>query len=441
MKIRTSVRDMRRSLRSARGFLRAPARLFATVRVFALVAAVAALIAFAACSDDNEITRAVDTDARDDGPATLAKNIENNNTFAVKLYAKLKGSDDNIIVSPHSIATCFGMAYAGARGNTEREIADVLCFNYPPAGFHSVLEQLNDELTSRADVDLRIANACWGRDGLPCMQAYLDTLSGCYGAPMEYLDFAGDPEGARAIVNEWVENNTAGFIKDLFPPYSFDANTYLVLANTVYFIADWLHQFDPIYTHPGSFTRLDGSQVAASYMQGEASMPYFEGDGFQAMAMPYKGEQVSMVLIMPDAGGFGEFENAFSAAGLDTIVDRLSAKVGITFTIPKFGFFSGYDLVQTLQEMGMVDAFAPGAADFSGMDGTADGVPWIDLVVHKAYITIDEYGTMAFAGTGMSLTLGVHPSFVATRPFIFIILDNPTGTVLFMGRVLDPSAA
>ena len=174
-------------------------------------------------------------------------------------------------------------------------------------------------------------------------------------------------------------------------------------------------------------------------MRGETTMPYFGGDGFKAMAMPYKGEQVSMVLILPDEGLYGDFEDALSAAGLDTIVDNLSGTY-VTFKIPKFGFYSDFDLNETLQNMGIVDAFTGGAADFSGMDGTDDGVPWIDLVVHKAYIMIDEYGTMAFAGTGMEMTIGVHPSFEAVRPFIFIIMDNPTGTILFMGRVLDPSA-
>jgi serpin B len=396
----------------------------------------AALIILAACGED-EITNIDNGDG--DGPATLTSRIERNNEFALKLYGELKASDDNLIISPHSIVTCFGMAYAGARGNTEKEIADVLCFNYPQGGFHTVLEALNDELNSRPDVDLRIANGCWGRDGLTYVQAYLDTLSECYGAAIEYLDFVGDPEGSRQTINQWVKDNTAGYIDDLLPPNSIDDFTYLVLANTVYFMAEWLHQFKPENTYAGYFTRLDGSQVSVQYMQGEETMPYCAGDGFEAMAMPYKGEQVSMVLILPEEGRYEDFENALSTAGLDTIVDNLSGTY-VVFTIPKFGFYSNFDLNSTLQNMGIVDAFVGGAADFSGMDGTHDGVPFIDLVVHKAYIMIDEYGTMAFAGTGMEMSLGMHPSFDAVRPFIFVIIDNPTGTILFMGRVLDPSA-
>jgi serpin B len=389
----------------------------------------------AACADDEVVN--VD-DNGGDGPATLANRIERNNEFALKLYRELKGSGDNLIVSPHSIVTCFGMAYAGARGTTEREIADVLCFNYPQGGFHTVLEELNDELNSRPDVDLRIANGCWGRHGLPYEQAYLDTLSECYGAAIDYLDFLGDPEGSRQTINQWVKDHTAGYIDELLPYGCIDDLTYLVLANSVYFMAEWLHQFKPDYTHSGYFTRLDDSQVSVPLMRGECSMPYCVGDGFKAMAMPYKGEQVSMILILPDEGEYPAFENAFSAAGLDTIIDNLVGTY-VVFTIPKFGFYSGFDLNETLQDMGLVGAFQQGA-DFSGMDGTRDGIPWIDLVVHKAYIMIDEYGTMAFAGTGMEMTLGVHPEFLAVRPFIFVIMDNPTGTILFMGRILDPSA-
>ena len=406
-----------------------------TRNIMPILCVLAVLFFHAACTED-EIASVEDNGG--DGPATMLTRIERNNEFAFKLFNELKESDDNLIVSPHSISTCFGMAYAGARGDTEKEIADVLCFNYPQGGFHTVLSALNDELNSRPDVDLRIANGSWGRDGLLYLQAYLDTLSECYGAAIEYLDFVSEPEVSRQIINQWVEDNTDGLITELLPPDCIDSNTYLVLANTVYFMAEWLHQFDPAYTYASSFTQLDHSTVTVDFMRGETTLPYFEGNGFKAMAMPYKGEQISMLLLLPDEGSYSSFENTLTAASLDTIASNLNDTY-VTMTIPKFGFYSDFDLVETLQDMGIVDAFTPGAADFSGMDGTHDGVPWIDLVAHKAYITIDEYGTIASAGTGMVMTLGVHPSFNAVRPFIFVIRDNPTGTILFMGRVLDPT--
>lgn len=407
------------------------------VKAFRILLVCLIVIAFFGCSEDD--VTSVTGQGQDDGPATLTNRISRTNDFAFRLYGELKSSDENLIISPHSIVTCFGMAYAGARGNTEREIADVLCFNYPQSGFHTVLKQLNDILTNRQEVDLRIANGCWGREGLIYLAAYLDTLSVSYGAAIEYLDFVHAPEGSRQIINQWVEDHTAGYIDELLPPDSIDELTYLVLANTVYFIADWLNQFDPDYTWQRPFTLLGGSEVAVQAMTGEATMPYFEGDGYRAMEMPYKGELVSMVLILPDEGKYRDFEDNFNTTALDTIVANLEDR-HIVFQIPKFGFYSDFDLSETLQDMGLVTSFNPGA-DFSGMDGVNDGVPWIDWVVHKAYIMIDEYGTLAFAGTGMGLTLGMHDEFRALRPFIFVIRDIPTGTILFMGRVLDPSAS
>ncbi len=395
------------------------------------------VFAIVSCSDD-EVTN-VDGNQQEVVPATLEKRIEHNNEFAFDLYMQLKDSSGNMIVCPHSIVTCFGMAYAGARGNTEKEIAEVLRFNYPPEGFHSVLKQLNDELKNRPMVDLRIANGSWGRLDMTYLQSYLDTLSASYGADIEYLNFAGEPEQSRLIINQWVELHTAGFITDLLPPNSINASTYLVLANTVYFLAEWLYQFDPTFTYDGTFTLLDGAEIQVPIMHGEQNMPYYVGDGYQAMEMPYKGEQLSMVLILPDAGQYESFEDTFTTAVLDTVLSRLQTQ-HITFSIPKFGFYSNFDLVANMQTMGITDAFIPGVADFSGMDGTVDGQPWINLIVHKAYIMIDEYGTLAAAGTGMVLSIGIHPHFGAVRPFIYIIRDIPTGTILFMGRVVDPKA-
>lgn len=403
-----------------------------------LVLVLAAGVISVACSDD-EIAAVHNPPEQLDGPATLENRVSRTNEFAFDLFSQIRTSEDNIVLSPHSIVTCFGMAYAGARGNTERQIADVLRFNYPQGGFHAVLKQLNDILESRSSVLLNIDNGVWGQNGMVYIDPYLDTLSACYDADMDYLDFAGAPEAARQVINQWVSQRTFGLIPELFPPGSFDASTYLVLANTVYFVAEWLHQFNAAYTWGGSFTRLDSSTVTVSYMNGEETMPYYEGNGYRAMEMPYKGEQASMVLILPDEDLYDAFESSFTETVLDSVVDHLVDE-HITFMIPKFGFHSGFDLDSTLQVLGVTDAFTPGVADFSGMDGTADGTPWIDQVVHKAYIMINEWGTMAFAGTGMEMTVGVHDSFQATRPFIFVIRDMPTGTILFMGRVLDPTA-
>jgi len=394
---------------------------------------IALVVALAGCGDDVNV---VPEGPGDESSATLELRVQRNNDFAFKLYGEINSSSHNLLISPHSIAMTFGMAYAGARGTTEREIADVLCFNYPQAGFHCVLKELNDLLSNRQGLDLRIANGCWGRHGEVYLQPFLDTLSVNYGADIEYLDFVNLPEESRETVNAWVEEQTEGLVKDLLPPDAINALTYLVLANAVYFKADWLSQFDPAYTRTGTFTLLDGSQAGVPLMHGEQTFPYYEGDGFRAVELPYQGEAISMIAVLPDEGRFREFEASFDVAVLNAIADRLEDTY-IKITLPKFSFFSEFDLIPSLEAMGMTEAFRSGA-DFSGMDGTKDGQPWISVVAHKAFISVDEYGTLAAAGTGMVLTKGMHDSFDAERPFIFAIRDIETGTILFLGRVTDP---
>jgi serpin B len=177
------------------------------------------------------------------------------------------------------------------------------------------------------------------------------------------------------------------------------------------------------------------------FMMGEAHIPYLDGDNYLAIEMPYEGEQTSMIFILPDSGCYATFEDTLTVRAFDFITSELrsSGDRCVILNIPQFGFFSRFNLSQSLQEMGITDAYIPGVADFSGMDGTDDGSPWLDFVLHKAYIMINEYGTLAFAGTAMGFTVGICELFQADRPFIFAVQDIPTGTILFIGRVLDPS--
>jgi serpin B len=284
-----------------------------------------------------------------------------------------------------------------------------------------------------------IANGCWGREGLVYIDSYLDTLSQNYDADIDFLDFVGQPEASRQAINQWVQEQTAGLIDELLPEGAIDPLTYLILANTVYFRAEWLKKFDTLCTWPGIFTRLDGSQVEVPFMGGvNEGARVYEGNDCLALDMLYEGQELSMLFILPDEGQYQAFEDRFNAAVLDTIIGNL-VTTDVELKIPKFGFFSDFDLKATLQALGITDAFEGGVADFSGMDGSDDGIPWLEFVVHQTYIEIDEYGTLAAAGTGMGFTIGFHGYFTAVRPFIFVIRDIPTGTILFMGRVLDPS--
>jgi serpin B len=373
---------------------------------------------------------------------SVAERVARTNELASRLYHQLAETEGNLLVSPPSIAVCAAMAYAGAQGSTKHQMTSALCFWHSQADFHATMKALNDTLLGRgADQGpdafrLSFANGCWGADYWPYSADYLNLLLVQYGAVMQMLDFAGHPDESLETINQWVADHTEGRVQNLLPPGSIDASTYLVLATTIWLRASWLHQFDPEYTSNREFTLLDGTSIQLPTMEGEEVFPYREFEGFRAVELPYVGDAVSMYLILPDAGQFATFEAGFDSRRLDDIVEGLVPR-GIWLGLPKFSFESAFDLVATLQSLGMVDAFGPGA-NFTGMDGVDDGVPWISEAVHKTFISVDEYGTEAAAGMGMCLTVGEHPVFRANRPFIFIIRDKPTGTILFLGRVLDP---
>ncbi|MCK4414789.1 MAG: serpin family protein [Candidatus Eisenbacteria sp.] len=375
-------------------------------------------------------------------PEAFAERVSATNELAFNLYHRLAGGDDNLMVSPHSIAVAFATVYAGARSTTEEEIAEALCFPCPQGGFHSAMQALNDSLTSRgrdqgADVfKLNIANSCWGDEDWHYEQAYLDTLARFYGAPMRLVDLAGQPEQARLAINQWMADQTEDRVPELIPPGALCGGSYLVLANAIYFRACWLKQFKTEYTHDEGFMLLDGTTIQVPTMTGMDEFDYCSGDGYRAVDLAYVGEQVSMLAVLPDSGQFAAFEAGFDEARLEEIQAQL-VPTDIFIQLPRFSFETPLDLKETLTAMGMTEAFGVGA-DFTGMDGTDDGMPWINGVWHRTFISVDEYGTEAAAGTGIEMYLSIMPYFSADRPFLFVICDRPTGTVLFMGRVLDP---
>lgn len=376
-------------------------------------------------------------------PEAFTQRVERTNDLAFKLYHELRGTEVNLLISPHSIAVCCAMAYAGAQGTTEQQMAEALCFPFPNAGLHAAMKALNDTLMARGGgagedaFQLNIANACWGASYWNYLSSYLNLLSLYYGSDMQMLDFAGHPEESLETINGWVAEQTNNRVQDLLPEGCIDQLTYLVLANVVYFKASWLHQFSPHTTHEHEFSLLDGAVVNVPVMYGEQSFNYAEGSGYRAVELPYVGDEVSMLAVLPDKEQFAAFEADLDGERIDAIISSL-APTWITITLPKFSFESAFDLIVTLKALGMTDAFDPGA-DFTGMDGVDDGQPWIDEVAHKTFIAVDEYGTEAAAGTGMELTVGIHDAFLADRPFLFVIRDKATGAILFLGRVLDPS--
>jgi serpin B len=377
--------------------------------------------------------------------------VRGNSEFAFDLYQHLRQEkgDGNLFYSPFSISLALAMTYAGARGETERQMTDTLHFRLPQERLHPALNGLDLELASRGEggagkdgegFRLNIVNATWGQEGYEFLPGFLDTLAENYGAGLRLLDFADDPEAARRAINDWVSEQTEGRIEDLLPQGVIDALTRLVLTNAIYFNAAWATPFESGSTADGAFHLLDGSEVTVPMMHQTESFGYAEGEGYQAVELPYDGQELSMVILLPEAGEFEPFERSLDAGRVNGILEDLAHRQ-VALSMPKFEFESEFGLAKTLVAMGMSDAFT-GAADFSGMTGTRE--LFISDVVHKAFVTVDEAGTEAAAATAVVMKLlavAEEPVEVAVdHPFIFLIRDIETGTILFVGRVTDPGA-
>jgi serpin B len=382
-----------------------------------------------------------------DSGALAAGNTE----FALDLYQQLRTEDDNLFFSPYSISVAIAMTYAGARGQTERQVADALRYTLPQDTLHPAFNALDLELASRGEgargrrgepFRLHITNALWGQTGYSFLPEFLDLLAENYGAGMRLLDFSTRPEPSRTEINGWVADQTEQRIKDLIPSGVITTATRLVLTNAIYFDAAWESTFKKKATHAGEFRLLDGDEVRADMMHQSHRFPYAAGEGYQAIELPYDGGELSMVVLLPAEGRFAEFEESLDAEELAAILGDL-APTQVRLTMPRFKYGSAFRLKDALSAMGMADAFVRGVADLSGMDGTRS--LFIQQVVHKALVRVDEEGTEAAAATAVAIALAAAPSqevveVVIDRPFIYLIRDLETGTILFLGRVLDPTA-
>jgi serpin B len=387
-------------------------------------------------------------------PAADAESLaRGNRAFALDFYQAVSAQDGNLFFSPYSLSVALAMTYAGARGATAEQMAETLHFTLPQERLHPAFNGLDLALASRGEgardkdkqaFQLNAANSLWGQVDYAFTPEFLDLLAQNYGAGLRLVDFANAPEPARQEINDWVEKQTEGRIEDLVPQGAIDSMTRLALANAIYFKADWLTPFSADDTRNQPFYMLDGGEVMVpmmSYGQNEpTSFPYAAGDGYQAVEIPYVGEAVSMLVIVPDSGRFAEFEAGLDANQMEAIQAALEIQ-SVNLRLPKFSFESEFALRGTLAAMGMPDAFDPGQADFSGMDGSR--ALFVDDVFHKAFVAVDEKGTEAAAATAVIMQLsalvreGIELN--VDRPFIFAIVDNPSGVVLFLGRVLDPT--
>ena len=390
------------------------------------------------------------------GPADLGELVRGNNAFAFDLYHALSGREGNLFYSPFSISQALAMTSAGARGETLRQMETTLHHRLPQSSLHPAFNGLDRTLASRGQAPggapnsdgeggqhfrLNIANAVWGQEGYHFLPDFLDVMAEHYGAGMMAVDFVGAPDESRVEINDWVDEETESKIKDLLPPGTIDESTRLVLTNAIYFNASWLWQFNSRDTEVRPFHLAGGGTVAVPMMTETTKdfYGYARGDGYQAVDLPYSWGEMSMTILLPDEGKLGEFEDSLDSEMLDRIIDEIEIDY-ITLTMPLFEFESEFSLGDALAEMGMPDAFGADA-DFSGMTRSRD--LWIAAVVHKAFVSVDEEGTEAAAATGVvMLTSGPSKDPIEVtvdRPFIFLIRDIGTGTVLFLGRVLNPA--
>jgi len=385
----------------------------------------------------------------DVSPSEQALLVEGNSAFAFELYQELKAKEGNLFYSPYSISLALAMTYAGARGETAQQMAATLQFMLEQKRLHPAFNWLDAELATRGEgaagkdgegFRLNIVNAIWGQKDYEFLPDFLDVLAENYGAGLRILDFITEAEKSRVAINDWVSGQTEGRIKDLIPQGAIDEWTRLVLTNAIYFNAAWEHTFDEDMTADGPFYLLDGGQVTVPMMKQTESFGYTKGEGYQAVELLYDGGELSMVILLPEAGNFEAFEAGLQAQQVSDIISGLQP-TEVALTMPRFEFDSEFSLKDTLADMGMPIAFSSGA-DFSGMTGNPE--LFISDVVHKAFVAVDEDGTEAAAATAVIMPTSAAPEpaveVTIDRPFVFLIRDIETGAILFVGRVLNPRA-
>ncbi len=378
--------------------------------------------------------RSIDIDA-DGRNATAA--IQSMNQFATDLYTAVASNESgNVVISPYSVTFTLGMIYAGARGETATEIADVLNAE-TGSGWQEGINAYDltlDARTTGSPTTWTSANKVWVRPGLPLVDDYLDVLTGVFGSPLAEADFLADADGERMIINQWIEQSTNDLIPELFPTGSLDPSTAMVLVNAVALDAPWEFPFDPAATRDEPFALADGSSINVATMHFDEFLPSAQSEAFQAVELPYGGGALSMIVIMPN--DLAEFEASLTTDSLNQVFDSITDG-GIHLSIPKWSARTHLTLNDTLAAMGMPLAFDAAGADFSGMvDG---GGIWLDLVEHEAFIEVDEAGTRAAAATGGAMADSHGPTIEIDQPYLYVIRDRGAGTILFIGRVTDPS--
>ena len=366
--------------------------------------------------------------------------VKGNTEFALDLYTRLGNHEGNLFLSPYSVSTALAMTYAGARGETARQMADVLCFSTAPEQLHSTfaaLLALDHASGSQAGCQLRMANALWGQTGYGFLEGFLALTRERYGAALRQVDFASATEEARQIINTWVEDRTDHQIKEMLHRDNLSPATVLVLTNAIHFKGNWASRFHREHTQDGSFWMNRLEKVVVPMMHQMRKFGYATDGELSLLELPYVGEDLSMVVLLPkEVDGLARLEQSLTAENLERWLAQLHLQP-VRVALPRFALDARFDLARTLEEMGMTDAFNGARADFSGMTGRRE--LWIDEVIHQARVEVNEEGTEAAAATAVVMRKGPPiADFVTDHPFLFLIRHRPTGSILFLGRVLNP---
>lgn len=419
-----------------------PKRLLLAVTLFLLIASGASGAGALARTHAPSRASAPPANSKGSSPKGIAAVVGANNRFAFDLYSKLRSSEsENIFYSPYSISTALAMTYEGAKGETAAEMRSTLHFPKSRVlrpNFVAIYDGLNK---ASKDYKLQTGNALWVQKRFPLLGKYTKTVRSYYGGKATNLDFVNETEQSRKKINDVVAKQTANTIRDLIPTGYLNDSTRFVLTNAIYFKGTWLWEFDPRNTRQSDFRVAPDKTVQAPMMffsSYKAELNYADTKDLQILELPYKGDRISMLLLLPHTN-LDSIESSLTANKLKAYKARMRPTVMDWISIPKFKFTRMYSLTDTLRDLGMPTAFSD-RADFSGMTGKRD--LHLDFVLHKAYVKVDEKGTEAAGATAVGggvTSVRIPNIFNADHPFIFIIQDKTNGNVLFLGRVVDPN--
>ncbi len=380
--------------------------------------------------------------------ARIAAIADANNDFAFDvLQATRADVPDNLFFSPFSISSALGMTYGGAGGDTAQQLHDVLHVGLDDAAFHETLGAYVHDVGGEHEraYTLDVANRLFVDQSFPLQPAFVTLTTDTYGAPVAPVDFVGDPDGARAAVNGWVSDQTRGTIDALLPAGSITSDSRIVLANAIYFLGDWTQAFEPSSTTDQLFHAPSGDRTVPMMLgnpAGDEPLLATINDDFSMIRLPYQSDELSMLLILPTdpATPLADLEPTLDAARLQALVDALQPAYQTTVQLPRFELRTQLELAPALKSLGMTDAFDFALADFSPLSATTEDFA-IAEVFHEAFVSVDEHGTEASAASGVHghrQLFSYTPPFVADRPFLFAIRDDLTGTILFLGRLVEP---